>query len=143
MDKIDYLTDVVMPSVEKVMPLTDQLTCSAVAQHIQNIEGISTFMAGQVVADLKNTPGHPLQEAPDWWTFALPGPGSIRGMDWVYGEKIPAGEWKACLDALNVLVSEHGWSICNQDLQNCLCEFDKYMRVKTGTGRSKRKYNGT
>jgi hypothetical protein len=33
-------------------------------------------------------------------------------------------------------------ALCAQDLQNCLCEFDKYMRVSTGAGRSKRKYNG-
>ena len=30
----------------------------------------------------------------------------------------------------------------NQDLQNSLCEFDKYMRILNGTGRSKRSYNG-
>ena len=29
-----------------------------------------------------------------------------------------------------------------QDLQNCFCEFDKYMRILNGTGRSKRSYNG-
>ena len=29
-----------------------------------------------------------------------------------------------------------------QDLQNCLCEFDKYMRILHGTGRSKRGYPG-
>jgi hypothetical protein len=29
-----------------------------------------------------------------------------------------------------------------QDLQNCLCEFDKYERVRLGEGRPKAKYNG-
>ena len=31
--------------------------------------------------------------------------------------------------------------LCNQDLQNCLCEYSKYMRVLNG-GRTKRNYQG-
>jgi hypothetical protein len=29
-----------------------------------------------------------------------------------------------------------------QDLQNCLCEFDKYERVRLGEGRPKQRYEG-
>jgi hypothetical protein len=32
--------------------------------------------------------------------------------------------------------------LCFQNLQNCFCEYDKFMRVTNGTGRSKRKYKG-
>ena len=28
-----------------------------------------------------------------------------------------------------------------QDLQNCLCEFDKWMRVRLGEGKPKRRFN--
>lgn len=143
MDKIDYLCDRVMPSIyaniDHGIPWT---TCRQAAKRLQCVEGISTFMAGQVVADLKNTHMSPLEGADDWWTFALPGPGSIRGMDWLYGRKISQSEWLRALLELQSRVHNEGWRICAQNLQNCLCEFDKYMRVSNQTGRSKRSYAG-
>jgi len=147
MDKIDYLCDRVLPSIFKelgtgILVGPWEPTCAGTAKHLQKIEGISTFMAGQVVADLKNTPGFPLADAPDWWTFALPGPGSRRGMDWLHGERVTESDWFPRLQELAHHVKIDGWVICNQDLQNSLCEFDKYMRVSTGTGRSKRHYAG-
>jgi hypothetical protein len=30
--------------------------------------------------------------------------------------------------------------LCAQDLQNCLCEFDKYERVRLGQGKPKRRF---
>lgn len=145
MDKIDYLCDRVMPSIYNVLdaPRPNYKTCEEYADLLQCIEGISTFMAGQVIADLKNTSGYSLQEAPDWWTFALPGPGSRRGMDWLYGEKVSQSQWLPNLLELREKVYNEGWHICAQNLQNCLCEFDKYMRVSNGTGRSKRSYAGS
>jgi hypothetical protein len=145
MDKIDYLCDRVMPSIAEYVPIVEFSSCGWAAAGLQRIEGISTFMAGQVVADLKNTRGHPLTQAMDWWDFALPGPGSIRGMDWLYGERVPRSVWHSRLLDVQRAVDEasHVGDLCAQDMQNCLCEFDKYMRVKHGTGRSKRSYNGS
>jgi hypothetical protein len=142
MDKMDYLCDRVMPTMlmSTKLPTT---TLADAATHLQLVEGISTFMAGQVVADLKNTEGHPLKDAPDWLTFALPGPGSRRGMAWLYGENVREGLWYSHLLDVQIKIALSGWKICAQDLQNCLCEFDKYMRVKTQSGRSKRGYDGT
>lgn len=143
MDKIDYLCDRVLPSAALILPTTHGIShCNSKANRLMGIEGVSTFMAGQIIADLKNTPGHPLSEAHDWMTFALPGPGSRRGMNWVYGHPIPDREWYSALRELHIEIGNAGWTICAQDLQNCLCEFDKYMRVKNGTGRSKRRYHG-
>jgi len=141
MDKIDYLCDRVMPSALQAVEL-DFNTCLQAAAGLMFVEGISTFMAGQVIADLKNTPGHSLQTASDWKTFVLPGPGSKRGMDWLYGKKLSEREWYMSMADLLCAATFEGWSLCAQNLQNCLCEFDKYMRVKNGTGRSKRNYNG-
>jgi len=114
------------------------------------LEGLGSFLAAQVVADLKNTKGHPLGLADDWWEWCAPGPGSLRGMSWFfYGEpgKIKPNVFTEGMKKIRRYVDHHlmGLGIspfCNQDLQNCLCEFDKYMRVKNGTGRSKRGYNG-
>lgn len=115
---------------------------------LRGLEGLGSFLAAQVVADLKNSPGHPLSDAPDWWTFVAPGPGSLRGASWFhFGEigKVTPSNFHTLFYDIRDYVEEKvpGIKICNQDLQNCLCEFDKYMRVSTGTGRSKRKYNGT
>lgn len=142
MDKIDYLCDRVMPSIAGgLAPMLATDCCAVTAHQLQSIEGISTFMAGQVVADLKNTPGHPLKDAPDWWTFALPGPGSRRGMDWLCGEKVGEAEWHILLALLQERLHTDGWRLCRQDIQNCLCEYDKWERVTNGTGRSKRGYD--
>jgi hypothetical protein len=127
-------------------------TLSTISTGLQSYEGIGSFMAGQIVADLKNTPGHQTVKCEDWETFVTPGPGSVRGCSWfasgvpdVYGIR----DFYKIFGQVREYVDEHweeetmGPPICNQDLQNCLCEFDKYMRVSTGFGRSKRRYNGS
>lgn len=131
---------------------TSPPTCSGASKALQYIDGIGSFLAGQIVADLKNSPGHPLYNAEDKATFVEPGPGSIRGCAWfagVSGEYIAkAGPsyFKDYFPQVRGYVDAN-WPeevprVDNQDLQNCLCEFDKYMRVRNGTGRSKRGYNG-
>ena len=118
---------------------------------LEQLEGLGPFLSAQVVADLKNTPGHPLQRADDWWTFVSPGPGSCRGASWFfYAEpgRVSYANFHAHFKKIREWYDFHVQncddlpSLCSQDLQNCLCEFDKYMRVSTGTGRSKRNYNG-
>lgn len=126
-------------------------TCSAAHKALQGLEGLGSFLAAQVVADLKNTPGHSLYKAEDKTTFVAHGPGSLRGLQWFWqheGVTITPSNFLFYFAAMRSYVDENwdeasmGAPICNQDLQNCLCEFDKYMRVSTGTGRSKRKYPG-
>ncbi|MCA1800699.1 MAG: hypothetical protein LC687_01240, partial [Actinobacteria bacterium] len=116
-------------------------------RRLQAVRGLASFMAAQVVADLKNTQWHPLSVAPDWSTFSAPGPGSLRGLAWfhdmrvspkTYHEKLASTRGYLYTTDVGQLVK----GLCNQDLQNCMCEYDKYMRVSTGVGRSKRKYNG-
>lgn len=147
MDKGQYLIGV-LQGAHRVLPLNGVAgTCAAYWRALQGLEGFASFMAAQVVADLKNTSFHPLAHAMDWHTFAAPGPGSLRGLAWYFGEStFPKGQFQDGIeevranleDSCNELIHK----ICNQDLQNCLCEYDKYMRVSRGTGRSKRKYNG-
>lgn len=148
--KHTYIAELLEQALERFAGTTGGVmwpSCKVAHGAIQAVPGFGSFMAAQVVADLKNTAGHPLQEAEDWWTFAAPGPGSLRGLTWFHDEKITPSKF------MDALVSARQWvnnidsnvvgGICNQDLQNCFCEFDKYMRVSMGTGRSKRRYNGT
>jgi hypothetical protein len=153
MPKLHYLTRRVLPSaygrLERLAPALQGESCRAAAEVFERIEGVGSFLSAQIVADLKNTKGHPLNEAKDWWTFVQPGPGSLRGASWFhYGQtgKVTPATFQTEFKGIRYYVDAK-WPaeiprICNQDLQNCLCEFDKYMRVKNGTGRSKRRYNG-
>lgn len=160
MDKLAYLAQVLdavheqlpniraatQPTITRALP-----TCLGASMALQMVNGIGSFLAGQIVADLKNTINHPLHSAADRDTFVVPGPGSLRGASWFHWERPDKMTPAAFLPSGFGLIRRHvdkNWPqevppIDNQDLQNCLCEFDKYCRVKNGTGRSKRKYAGT
>lgn len=116
-------------------------------KRLMQVDGLGNFLAAQVVADLKNTPGHPLQSAEDWWTWAAPGPGSLRGLNYFFkGEahgSITAGQFYGKMRECWALVAPlltHLRPMHMQDFQNCLCEFSKYMRAKQGNGHARNKY---
>ena len=125
---------------------TPQPTLAQCSSALQAVQGLGSFMAAQVIADLKNTPDHPLLGATDWWTWASHGPGSLRGLEWFHEHRVtPSNFMEALVSARQWCYTESSTqisSLCNQNLQNCFCEYDKFMRVTNGTGRSKRKYNG-
>lgn len=128
-------------------PATLPAPLSVAHRRLQAVPGLASFMAAQVIADLKNTDGHWLAEAVDWKEFAAPGPGSLRGLAWFHGQRITAKDFTDALASARRWGHNNGYGhlisdLCNQDLQNCFCEFDKYMRVSTGKGRSKRRYDG-
>lgn len=147
-----------MPKAEYCLYLLKKLAnskdiidnCKTLAQahkQLMTVEGLASFLAAQVVADLKNTKGHPLASAPDWFTFSAPGPGSLRGLSWFFEEPIGARNYQRAIDLAYELLEwelpeEILATLCHQNLQNCFCEYDKFMRVTTGSGRSKRKYQG-
>jgi hypothetical protein len=109
---------------------------------------IGTFMAGQIIADAKWL--KPLTDADDWETFAVSGPGSRRGMNRMLHRPKDSPwkeqDWYKHVLLLRQQVNEKlpsTWrKLDAQNLQNCLCEFDKYMRVIDGEGRPKAKYPG-
>jgi hypothetical protein len=109
------------------------------------ITGLGSFLAAQVIADLKNTLNHPLNAAVDWYDWAAPGPGSLRGIEWALGRRVTPSNFLAEATQLRELIYpklRDIYELHMQDFQNCLCEFDKYMRVSTGSGVSKRRYHG-
>lgn len=115
-------------------------------------EGIGSFLAAQVVADTKHH--GPLKNALDWWEWAAMGEGSRRGLNRVFDrphkQRMTAQVWKRDFDRLWDEVNERivrGKKtnlvfIDAQDLQNCLCEFDKYERVRLEQGRPRSRYPG-
>ena len=146
MDKIDYVFDWVVAAVAQAGD-PDYESCATAFENLQNIDGLGSFLAAQVVADMKNTVGHPLYTAPDWWSFSAPGPGSLRGLSW-YFYKQPTGVTprtyqdflKTCRAEVDDLLPDWVPTISNQDFQNCLCEFSKYCKVKYLNGRIRNRY---
>src|SRR5262245_18514765 len=66
MPKPHYLAyHILGPIYNDLAQLRLQTTCKFLADRLQLVSGIGTFLAGQVVADLKNTERHPLFSAPD------------------------------------------------------------------------------
>lgn len=110
---------------------------------------MGSFMAAQVVADLKYDEAGPLRTAPDWATWAASGPGSRRGLARLVERKLnyswKESEWRVNFADLYaeitpILTAAGLPPVTGQDLQNCLCEFDKYERVRNGEGTPRSKY---
>lgn len=124
-------------------------TLALVHELLMRYNGLGSFMAAQIVADLKYTP--PLRNAVDWHTFAAPGPGSKRGLNWVFKRDFNAPwnavEWHEKLlllkEKVDPFVAELEYPPLHAaDLQNCLCELGKMVKVLQGWGRPKRRFEG-
>jgi len=147
MDKITYITRLWSEALNRGqnLELDYQPTCLETHSRLLKIDGLGSFMAAQVVGDMKND--GPLRIAPDIDTWAAPGPGSMRGLNRLHALNLKT-KWGArnFLDQLNYdrdLVNEQldcEIFVDAQDFQNCLCEFDKYMRALKEEGRPKTNY---
>lgn len=148
MDKVDYVIDVVLkPLWEKRAKLRPKIMVGQLANaHLALVgeQGLGSFMAAQVLADLKYAPDGHVWE--DFDTFAASGPGSKRGLNRVMGfapdtpfrESIFRDRLATLRDRVNARLKME--ALTAQDIQNCLCEFDKYERARRGEGRPKQGY---
>ena len=122
-------------------------TLRAYSDRLREHYRIGPFLAGQIIADLKHV--EPLRSASDWWTFAVPGPGSKRGLNRVCKREVDKSwsepVWHATLLQLGTEIAPQ-FEAANiarldaQNLQNVLCEFDKYERARDAGGKPSRKY---
>lgn len=146
-NKIDYLVEnVLTPMWQSRVDIRRLVNVGQLANaHIalSDLNGLGSFMAAQVLADLKYA--HPTRWE-DFHTFAASGPGSRRGLNRVCGFKTGQpwreSHWRAMLGALrdrtNAKLKME--PLTAHDIQNCLCEFDKYERVRLGEGYPKQLY---
>ena len=115
---------------------------------LKAMPGFASFMAGQVVADMMSW--HRSTVPRDSMTFAVPGPGSKRGLNRILGRPVDApwrdeDTWRAAFRQLRKQIMPELdriglGDLHAADLQNCLCEMDKYERVRLGEGKPKRRF---
>jgi hypothetical protein len=138
--------------------LVDASSMARTHARLQGIFAIGSFMAGQIVADLRYV--HPGTWA-DRDSWAPLGPGSERGLGWLLGwdgkdegtlrrfgiaQATLPGMLRDLRERLNAVpavreVLERVGAEA-MDIQNCLCEFDKFSRYSAGLGGPKNLYRG-
>jgi hypothetical protein len=132
-----------------VLKITIEQTLAELHENLCTYKGVGSFMAAQVVADAKHFPY--FKHAPDHTTFAASGPGSRRGLNRLLGRSLNESwkekEWYEDLCELRFhVLRDVGLprlkQLDAQNIQNCLCEFDKYERARLGQGRPKSLYPG-
>lgn len=134
-DKLDYVERLTKAVRDLDVPRT---SLREGFEALRTVPGLGSFLAGQVVADLKND--RYLSDAEDWYTFAVMGPGSKKGLDFIFGPGTTERTFKARLDLLAVVTNGKIPKLHRQDLQNTLCEFSKYVRYKENLPGRRRKY---
>lgn len=112
--------------------------------------GGTGFMAYEVITDLRHT--RYCCRAPDIKTWANPGPGARRGLNRIWGRQVKAPlhrdvaihQMRQLLAIANSDVTPVGMHVPGplemRDIEHCLCEFDKYERVRLGEGKPRARY---
>lgn len=105
--------------------------------------GWGPFMTFQWVLDMRHTPI--LEGAHDASSWAAIGPGSLRGLNRLHGRPIltklsqeqALAEMRELLTLSRTNLKPHLPKLEMEDIQNSLCETDKYLRVKLSNGRDR------
>lgn len=140
--------------VKKLLNAQDQKECFDI---IKSVRGFADFLAYQVFVDLTYIREFPFSEN----EFVIAGPGCKKGMNLLFKDR--AGlTYEECLfwlrdnwdnliekfdipwnaDKLFSDLPEYDRCMNVMSLENCFCEFSKYMRALHGTGRPRVKYEG-
>ena len=147
--RIHQIVDKVVHHVYKNPPDIDTSSMEKSVEVLLDYPGFSTFIGGQVVADLRWAMKGSWKDRKTW---APIGPGSSRGIHRLLGRDYTSTKVRQkqfnqelpqviemCKTRLPTKITKRMEAI---DYQNCLCEFDKYCRALYGQGRPKRNYAG-
>lgn len=147
-DKTEMVVDYVCQPLVDSPPSISGYCMQQAVEVLLPYWGFSSFMAGQVIADLRWATTGPWYDCRIW---APLGPGSRRGLNRLE-EKPLKTRW--CQDAFIVSL-KHLIAVCQGELsktitsrmeaidyQSCLCEYDKYCRTLFGEGKPKQLYPG-
>lgn len=146
--KIHQVVRKVVDAVATRPPQIDRTSMAASVAALVPYPGLGSFIAGQVVADLRWAVTGTWEDRCRW---APVGPGSARGMNRLHGRPVkqPLGqaqftdELAALTDRLQFALPASITSRLEAiDYQNCLCESNKMSRTLDGEGRPKQLYRG-
>lgn len=154
----DFLSDEIFtPLWEARSMVPNEYSCEQWSKFLRQVKGMGDFMRNQVITDLKYTRYLPQHDTNDWTTFCLAGPGTTRGLNRLHGlplggkfkpevanemlikvRKVVQRVLRDKTDPASVNIIGHLEDLNN--LSNCFCEFDKYVRVKNGEGKPRSRY---
>jgi hypothetical protein len=153
MVKHEYLADQVFGSLwdqrENAPPPGSP--CSWWDVFLRRAPSCGDFLRNQIITDLRYSHHLPKDRTADWTTFLLAGPGTKRGLNRLLGYSLERS-WQGSASAQAVRdlrstlagVPTLSWAVPVFDdlnnLANCLCEFDKYCRVRLGEGSPRARY---
>lgn len=141
------ITKTVQPLVDSP-PMVDPRLMQATWKALRGYYGLGSFIAGQVVADLRWAVTGGWYDRNRW---APMGPGSMRGMNRIHGRELEAhidqdqfieellDLMAKCRPLLPETITKR---LEAMDWQNVLCETDKNSRVLNNEGRPKQLYAG-
>lgn len=145
-DKVEYVVDRVCKPLADRPPLLDTGSMERSVGVLAGYNGLKSFMAGQIVADLRWAMTGLWRDRNRW---APQGPGSTRGLARLLGLD-PATPMRPVVfrrrfnDVLERGFNRLPWEVRGRmeamDCQNCLCEWDKYERTLWDEGRPKQLY---
>lgn len=134
-DKIGTVIDEYIGALVEAEIRVDTTSMEATHAAILPVYGFGSFMAGQVVADLRWGMSGTWADRDRW---APRGPGSVRGMNRLHGREITLSFSQETFGVLlgdliawcrKVLPSSISERLEAMDYQSCLCELDKYERT--------------
>lgn len=147
-DKLASVIDYIIQPLIANPPTLDTGSMQRCWVSIECRYGFGSFMAGQVVADLRWALSGTWNDRREW---APAGPGSQRGLNRLLGRPVKQPiKQDQFLEELQALIQECKTQIPLGlsrkmeaiDWQNCCCEYDKYCRTLNNEGRPKRLYPG-
>lgn len=147
-DKIDSVLFYTVGPMLKNRPKIYRNSMEDTHKVFMEYKDIGSFMAGQIVADLRWAMKGSWSDRMSW---APLGPGSKRGMNRLLGRDLDAPlSQEEFTEELRELISYTSLKLGTvltermeaMDFQNCCCEFDKYMRALSGEGKPKQNYPG-
>lgn len=148
-NKIDSTLDLVQRVSGRAGEILKSTMKSTWAELLE-MDGLGSFLAGQIVADLAR-----LDTGADWPdrdTWAPVGPGSARGINRLYGrpknQAVSQGQFEIDLreyirevrPRIEMIADDR--KLHAQDFQGTHCEFDKYRRLTLGEGSVRARYDG-
>lgn len=153
MDKPEYTAHIVVGALWDAREKFDDMfrdgrqpEMSEVHAWLRQFRGWGDFMAYEVVTDLRHT--RYLRNAPDINTWAVAGPGAIRGLNRLHDrpfkrsmtQKQALVEMRELLDLSRGALPDWMPTLELRDIEHSLCETDKWLRVSSGQGRLRSKY---